>query len=447
MIWKKSHHKNITHLDRKNPQLWYTAPLFTVLFNSREINMLNKTMPRIFSKIFIATATFLTIQTGFANQVIAVPVQPQPVVTATPPTLDAKGYVLMDGLSGKVLVEKNADERMAPASLTKLMSMYIVSGALKSGAIHLDDKVIVSKKAWQTGGSRMFIKVNDEVPVRELIQGIVVASGNDATVAMAEYVAGSEESFSSMMNTAAQALGMKNSHFTDSNGLPNADHYSTPRDLAILARAIIKDYPEDYKLYSEKWFTYNGIRQPNRNRLLWRYQYSDGLKTGHTDDAGYCLVSSAMKDGTRLIAVVMGAPNDTARTEDSIRLLTYGFRFHETHKLYNGNTPLTQARIWKGTKKELALGVKEDFYVTTPPGQYKNIQVNLQLNNPITAPIVKGQACGTINVTLNNQVIDSQPLVALADDPRGGLFRRMTDAVNYSFHKIFTRSIEKADNA
>lgn len=405
-------------------------------------------LKKIMAGLFALTIT-LTALTSFANPqpVIAVPVQPQAIVTATPPVLDAKGYVLMDAMSGKILVEKNPDLRMAPASLTKLMSMYIISMALKSGTIHLEDKAIVSSKAWQTGGSRMFIKVNDEVPVKDLIQGIVVASGNDATVAMAEHIAGSEDAFSGMMNATAKALNMNNTHFTDSNGLPNADHYSTPKDLAILAHAIIRDFPEDYRLYSERWFTYNNIRQPNRNRLLWRYQYADGLKTGHTDEAGYCLVSSAIKDGTRLIAVIMGAPNDQARTEESIRLLTYGFRFFETHKLYDADHTLTKARVWKGSKKEIALGVNHDFYVTVPPGQFKNIQISLRLNNPLTAPLVKGQSCGTINIMLNNQVIDSYPLIALADDPKGGIFRRMSDSFSYYFHKIFTKSTDKADNA
>lgn len=421
---------------------------FTVIkCTSREINVLHKTL----SKTLLLISAFLATQIAFSatNPVIAVPVRPQPVVTTpTAPNLDAKGYILMDAASGKILVSKNPDERMAPASLTKLMSMYIISAALKNGSIHLDDKVRISKKAWETGGSRMFIKVNDEVPVRDLIQGIVVASGNDATVAMAEHVAGTEDSFASMMNATAKALNMNGSHFSDSNGLPNADHYSTPRDLAILARAIINDYPDDYRLYSEKWFKYNGIRQPNRNRLLWHYQYADGLKTGHTDDAGYCLVSSAVKDGTRLITVIMGTPSDQARTEDSIRLLTYGFRFFETHKVYSGNTTLTKARVWKGANKEVDLGLKEDFYVSVIPGQFKNTQTKIELTGPMNAPVVKGETYGAVNVMLNNQVVESRPLVALADDPKGGLFRRMTDTVNYSFHKIFSKTIdEKADNA
>ena len=397
--------------------------------------------------ILTLMAAFFTIQIANANPIIPVPTLPQPVVTPTAPNVDAKGYILLDADSGKVLVEKNADQRMAPASLTKLMSMYIISGYLKNGTIHLNDKVLISKRAWQTGGSRMFIKVDDEVPVKDLIQGIVVASGNDATVAMAEHLAGSEESFASIMNATAKALGMNNSHFADSNGLPNPNHYSTARDLSILARAIIRDFPEDYRLYSEKWFTFNGIRQPNRNHLLWTYKYADGLKTGHTDDAGFCLVSSAKKDGTRLVSVIMGSPSDRARADESIRMLNYGFRFFETHKLYSANTTLTQIRVWKGQKKEVPLGVASDFYATIPAGQYKNIQASIDLNNPIKAPIVKGQPYGTLNITLNNQVLATQPLVALVDNPKGGFFRNIADSINYNFHKLFSRSHEKANNA
>jgi D-alanyl-D-alanine carboxypeptidase (penicillin-binding protein 5/6) len=396
--------------------------------------------------LFITVAVTGTSGLASANPIIPVSIQPQVSISPTVPSIDAKGYLLIDAASGKILAEKNPDARMAPASLTKLMSLYIISGALKNGSIHMDDKVRISTKAWKTGGSRMFVKVGDEVSARDLMQGIAVASGNDASVAMAEYVAGTEEAFASMMNAQAKVLGMNSSHFMDSTGLPNPDHYSTPRDFATLARALTHDYPEDYRLFSEKWFTYNGIRQPNRNRLLWRYQYADGLKTGHTDDAGYCLVASAVKDGMRLISVIMGAPSDAARTEDSIRLLTYGFRFYETHKLYGKNTVLTHARTWKGKQKEVSLGVTEDLFATIPAGQYKNIQANLKLNEPLTAPIVKGQAYGNIEIMLNNQVLLSKPLVALEDNPRGGIFRRISDTMSFSFHKLFSHSAEKANN-
>lgn len=400
-------------------------------------------------KLFITLLTLYTFISStlvFANPVIPIPTQPQQAFfTPSAPNLNATGYILMDATSGKTIAQKNGDTRMPPASLTKLMSLYIISMAIKSGQIHMDDKVRISTKAWKTEGSRMFVKVGDEVPVKSLLQGIIVASGNDATVALAEHVAGTEEAFTTMMNTQAKLLGMNNSHFTDSTGLPNKEHYSTPHDLAILTQSYIKNFPEDYGYYSEKWFSYNGIRQPNRNRLLWRYQYADGLKTGHTSEAGYCLVASAKKEGMRLISVVMGEPNDQGRTEDSMRLLTYGFRFFETHKIYNASTPLIQARVWQGETSITPLGIIEDLYVTVPTGQYKKLQANLELNNPIKAPILKGQAYGTLNITLNNQTVASKPLVALEGNPRGGFLRRASDSVKYNIHKYFSPSNEKVN--
>jgi serine-type D-Ala-D-Ala carboxypeptidase (penicillin-binding protein 5/6) len=383
--------------------------------------------------------TFFVMASALASPIIPIPTQPQQA-TFTPgaPSIEGTSYMLMDAMSGRVLAEKDADKRVPPASLTKLMSLYIISAAIKNGQIHMNDKVRISTKAWKTEGSRMFVKVGDEVPVKELLQGIIVASGNDATVALAEYVAGSEETFTNMMNQQAKLLGMNNSHFMDSTGLPNPNHYSTAHDLALLTQAYIKNFPEDYSFYSEKWFTYNNIKQPNRNRLLWRYQYADGLKTGHTSEAGYCLVGSAKKDGMRLVSVVLGEPNDQARTEDSIRLLTYGFRFFETHKLYKSASSLVQARIWQGQKSEIPLGLSEDLYVTVPTGQYKRLQANVELNNPLKAPIVKGQVYGKLNIVLNNQVIASKPLIALDSAQAGGFFRRATDSVKYNLHKYLS---------
>jgi D-alanyl-D-alanine carboxypeptidase (penicillin-binding protein 5/6) len=399
----------------------------------------------------ITVLLFLLLISGisnclFANPVIPVPTQPQqPSYTPGPPNLGAAGYILIDGTSGKIIAEKNSNQRMPPASLTKLMSLYIISGAIKNGLIKMDDPVRISTKAWKTEGSRMFVKAGDDVVVRNLLQGIIVASGNDATVALAEHVAGAEEAFTSMMNQQAQLLGMKNSHFTDSTGLPNPDHYSTAHDLAILTQAYIKNFPEDYSFYSEKWFSYNGIKQPNRNRLLWRYQYADGLKTGHTQEAGFCLVGSAKKDGMRLISVVLGEPSDQARTEDSIRLLTYGFRFFETHKLYNAQTAILQAHIWQGAKNEVPLGTKEDLYITVPTGQYKKIQTTINLHNPLKAPIVKGQIYGTVNVTLNNQIISSRALIALENNPQGSFWQRASDTVKFNLDKYFSKSQEQVN--
>lgn len=396
------------------------------------------------TRCFSLILTIACSTAALANPIIPVPTQPQQATyTPAAPNLNATGYILVDVNSGKILAEKNSDNRMPPASLTKLMSMYIVSAALQNGQVHFDDKVRISTKAWKTEGSRMFVKVGDEVPLKDLMQGVIVESGNDAAVALAEYVGGSEESFTDLMNQQAQRLGMTNSHFMDSTGLPNPNHYSSAHDLARLSVAYIKNFPEDYGFYSEKWFTYNGIRQPNRNRLLWRFQYADGLKTGHTDEAGYCLVASAKKDGMRLVSVVLGEPNDLGRTEDSIRLLTYGFRFFETHKIYNAQTPLVQARVWQGQQSEIPLGVAQDMYVTVPTGQFKKLQASLQLNTPLKAPIIKGQTYGTLNITLNNQVIARTPLIALSNNPTGSIFRRSADSVKYQFHHLFSSNDDK----
>lgn len=403
---------------------------------------------KIKSLLFAAISVLVISVPVFANPIIPIPTRPQqPTFTPSAPNVDATAYILMDATSGRIIAQKAADSRLPPASLTKLMSLYIISTALKNGQIHADEKVRISAKAWKTEGSRMFVKANEEVPVKTLLEGVVVASGNDATVALAEYIAGTEEAFAQIMNQQAKLLGMNDSHFIDSTGLPNKEHYSTPRDLALLTQAYIKNFPEDYSLYAEKWFTYNGVKQPNRNRLLWRYQYADGLKTGHTQEAGFCLVASAKKDGMRLISVLMGAPSDQSRTEDSIRLLTYGFRFFETHKLYSAVTGLTNARVWQGEKVEVPLGLTEDMYVTVPTGQYKRLQANLELNNPIKAPIVKGQIVGTLNVMLNNQVIASKPLVALDDDPQGNLWRRASDSLRLKIHKYFSKSEQKMNNS
>jgi D-alanyl-D-alanine carboxypeptidase (penicillin-binding protein 5/6) len=392
---------------------------------------------------FIAS-TF--VATTFANPVIPVPTQPQqPSYTPSAPNIQGTGYILMDATSGKILAQTNADQRMPPASLTKLMSMYIISGAIKNGSVKPTDKVIISTKAWKTEGSRMFVKVGTEVPVSDLLQGIVVASGNDATVAMAEHVAGTEEAFTAMMNQQAKILGMNNSHFMDSTGLPNPNHYSTAHDLALLTQAYIQNFPEDYNYYSEKWFTYNNIKQANRNRLLWRYQYADGLKTGHTSEAGYCLVSSAKKDGMRLISVVLGEPTDMARTEDSMRLLTYGFRFFETHKLYDAKKPVIDARVWQGENSHTPLGIKGDMYVTSPTGQTKKLIAAITLVNPLKAPLVKGQSYGSLNIMLNDQVLASKPLIALDDNPRGNVLRRAMDTIQFNIKKYFSKTNEKAN--
>lgn len=361
-------------------------------------------------------------------------------LTPPPPILSAKGYILMDGNSGAILTQQNANERMAPASLTKLMTMYVISEAMAAGRIHLTDNVPISVNAWKTGGSRMFVREGTQVPVKDLINGIVVASGNDASMAMAEYVGGNVPSFIGMMNETARQLGMKNTHFIDPTGLPDPDHYSSPYDLALLTRAIINNYPEDYKWYDQKWMSYNNIKQPNRNRLLWRDSTVDGLKTGHTSEAGYCLVASAERNGMRLIAVVMGDPTDSARANDAQALLNYGYRYFETHKLYAAGATLAAPRVWMGQEKTAKLGIQEDLYVTIPAGQYDNLKANMQLTPNLQAPIQKGQKFGSVQVTLNEKTIADLPLIALANDPKASFFARMGDHFELFFHRWFNKA-------
>lgn len=356
-----------------------------------------------------------------------------PSITPPAPSLNAKGFVLMDAASGKIIAQKNMHEKMQPASLTKMMTLYVISEQLKAGRIHLDDKVRISEKAWKTGGSKMFVKVGSDVPVSELIQGIIVDSGNDACTAMAEYIAGNENTFAALMNQAAKKLGMTNTHYVDSTGLPKPGHYSTPHDMAILARAITNDFPDDYHWYKQKWFTYNGIRQPNRNRLLWRGTIYDGIKTGHTKEAGYCLVSSAFNNNTRLISVIMGAKTDAERANDSQALLTYGFRFFESHQLFGANKTVTTARVWLGQTKQANLGLTEPLIVVIPSGQYSHLNASMTLNPRVTAPIQKGQQLGTVTVTLGGKDIATAPLVALQSDSQGGFWSRLTDRIHLFF--------------
>lgn len=360
-----------------------------------------------------------------------------PQLIPSPPEVDAKGYMLIDANNGYIIAQKNADMRMPPASLTKLMTLYIIADSLRNGRIHLEDNVHVSEKAWRTGGSRMFIQVGTDVPVDMLIQGIAVSSGNDATIAMAEHIAGSDEAFSNLMNQTAESLGMINTHYTDSNGLPSPNHYSSPADIAKLTRAFIQYFPEFYPWFSQKWFSFNNIKQPNRNRLLWQDSTVDGLKTGHTDEAGYCLAASAKRNGDmRLISVVMGSKSDKTRTKASQALLNYGFHFFESHKVYAANTALSTPRTWYGKKKTSELGVDHDLYVTVPTGQYKNVKIDIVTNDKLKAPIIKGQAYGHITVTLNGQILLQEPLVAIKDNPKCGFFARIIERIIAWFHKI-----------
>jgi D-alanyl-D-alanine carboxypeptidase (penicillin-binding protein 5/6) len=353
------------------------------------------------------------------------------------PDTEAKNYVLMEAKTGTFLAKKEMDEQVPPASLTKLMTLYLIAQSLESHAIKLDTKVPISKKAWKTGGSKMFVRVGRNVAVSDLLQGIIVASGNDACVAMAEFLGGSESSFAKMMNEQAERLGMTHTHYIDSTGLTNSpSHYTTAYDLALLTRALILDFPQYYPWYQQKWFTYNGIKQPNRNRLLWRYSYADGVKTGHTNAAGYCLVSSAIKNNTRLISVVLGTSSDEKRASSSMALLNYGFRFYKSALLYPERKAILEPRVWFGKYRTIPIGVESDLYITTAINEKKSITTQVNINAlPIKAPIKKGQKLGTLTALLDGQPISSQTLVALKDDPRGGFFRCLVDRVTYLFSR------------
>lgn len=354
-----------------------------------------------------------------------------------PPQVPVRAYVLMDHQSGNLLANAKGDERMEPASITKLMTGYVVYKALKSGKIHLDDKVAITEKAWKTPGSKMFVKVGTQVSVEDLLMGMVVQSGNDATVALAEHVAGSEETFAKLMNQEAERLGMKNSHFTNAPGLPDANHYMSAHDIAILTRALIQDFPDQYGRYSVRSFKYNNIEQQNRNRLLLTDSSVDGVKTGHTETAGYCLVSSAKRNDTRLIGVVLGADKEKDRFQASQALLNYGFSFFESRKLYDANTPIVTTRIWKGQESELPLGVIQALYVTVPKGQAPQVNTTTAVQPTIVAPARKDQPFGEITVRLGDQEVGKTPLVALKEVPESGWFGRMIDSILLFFYSLF----------
>ena len=351
-----------------------------------------------------------------------------------PPSIDAKSWVLMDYTSGQILAESNMDQRVAPASITKVMTSYVVSAELAHGKIKQDDKVSISERAWRSGGagtdgSTSFLQLNSEVALKDLLYGMIIQSGNDAAIALAEHTAGSEETFAVLMNQYAAKVGMTGTHYVDASGLPNPEHYTTAHDVALLSRALIHDYPEEYKIYSVKDFEWNGIKQHNRNTLLWRDSTVDGIKTGHTSEAGFCLATSALRGDQRLIAVVMGAPSEKQRADDNQELLAYGFRFFETHKLYDASKPLATPDLWKGAVAQLPLGVAEDVLITFPRGRYNDLKASLSMPSRLVAPIAKGKAVGTLKVQLDDKILLERPLVALANGDEGGFFKRLSDGV------------------
>lgn len=358
-------------------------------------------------------------------------VEMRPVPAA--PIIGAKSYFVIDGNTGHELSSLEPDKRLAPASLTKLMTAFTIFTALAEKQIALDDQVTVSEKAWRTPGSRTFIELGTRVTVQDLLLGMIVQSGNDASVALAEHVAGTESVFAEVMNQYAAKLGMHSSHFENVTGLPGEQHYSTARDLATLARAIINEFPEYYKWYSVKEFEYNNISQSNRNALLWRDSTVDGMKTGHTDDAGYCLIASAKRDGMRIISVVLGTASAKARIDGSQALINYGFRFFETKLLYKAGEPVTNARIWKAANEFTPLGLPEDLYITVPRGSYDAVESVLNIPAILVGPIAEGQPLAELKVSLNGTDLVSEPLRALNDNPSGTFWQRTRDGVKLWF--------------
>lgn len=365
-------------------------------------------------------------------------VSAQQTLIPAPPEIAASSYILIDSESGRIIVEHNSDERLPPASLTKMMTAYITERELDQGRVAMDDQVMISVKAWRTGGSRMFVREGTTVRLEDLLKGIIIQSGNDASVAVAEHIAGSESAFADIMNQQAQLLGMNNTRFQNATGLPAADHYSSARDLAILAKRTINDFPQNYDLYAQKYFTYADIRQPNRNTLLWRDDSVDGLKTGHTEEAGYCLVASAKRDGMRLVAVVMGTRSEKARAQEVQKLLNYGFRYYETHRLFAEGQKLMDSRVWGGTAEEFGLGLDEAVYVTIPRGSKPELQSSLDVEAVIEAPVMAGQEYGTVQVKLGETVLVDKPLLALQSVEEAGLFKQLWDKIKLFFSQLFS---------
>jgi D-alanyl-D-alanine carboxypeptidase (penicillin-binding protein 5/6) len=353
------------------------------------------------------------------------------------PKINAKGFILIDFTTGKVIAEGNADTQLAPASLTKIMTSYIIGKELENGNVNNSDKVMISENAWAKNfpdSSKMFIEVGTEVSVNLLNQGIIVASGNDACVAMAEHIAGSESAFADLMNAHAEQLGMSSSFFENSHGLDSTSHMTTPRDMATLAIALIRDVPEEYAIYKQKSFTYNNIKQYNRNTLLWDKSLNvDGMKTGHTSNAGYSLVTSATKSDMRLVTVVMGTESERARKVESKKLLNYGFRFFETITPYKAGEKFVANRIWMGDKENVNLGVVTDTPITIPRGQRDKLNANIELNQTLKAPLAKGSLVGTLFLQLDGNDIAKYPLVTLEEVNEGSLFSRLVDYVKLQF--------------
>lgn len=346
-----------------------------------------------------------------------------------PPTIAAKAWLLLDHGSGQLLASYKPDERIEPASLTKLMTAYLIFSALRQKTLTLSQTVQVSKNAWKTGGSRMFIEPDKPVTVDQLIHGMIIQSGNDACVALAEAIAGTEENFAQLMNREAQRLGLKNTHYTNSSGLTDAQHYTTARDLSLLAAALIRDFPDYYPIYSQKEYTYNNISQPNRNRLLWADPTVDGVKTGHTDAAGYCLIASAKRGPRRLLSVVLGTTSESVRAQESLKLLNFGYQFYDTVTLYKKGDAVKSVRVWKGAQNMVKAGFTDEFVVSVPKGQSQKLKAELVSRQPLLAPVLQGSPIGTLKLSLDDKPIGEYPVVALEAVPPAGIFGRAWDTL------------------
>ena len=379
----------------------------------------NKLYPR---KNILSLLVFTLALLGFNLVYAAKPVP-------APPDVAAKNYFVIDFASGKVLAEKNPDEKIEPASITKLMTSYVVYKELEAGRLAMDDMVDISEKAWRMGGSRMYLEVNTSVSVHDLMKGLIIQSGNDASVALAEHIAGTEDAFVQLMNQYAKELGMDDTNFVNCTGWPDKEHLMTARDIATLSAAIIKEFPEHYTWYAEKEYTYNSIKQYNRNKLLWRDDTVDGMKTGHTESAGYCLVATAARSDMRVISVVLGTESKKARANVSQALLNYGFRFYESHTLYDAGEVLSRPRIWSGEFESLTVGLADDLSIAIPRGEYDELDATMDIDKNIQAPVVKGQQIGVVKVTLDGEVLETMPLVALETVNEGNLLQQAKDYV------------------
>lgn len=389
-----------------------------------------KKSPYFLPSIFISCALMFC---GISTQVHA-----ERVLVPAPPQVGAKAFILLDAHTGKILVEENADERLPPASLTKMMTSYIVSEEIAAGRLKETDLVKVSDDAWRrggsaSGGSTMFLQPRSEVPVIELLKGVIIPSGNDAAIALAQHVAGGEDAFADVMNQQAQLLGMSNTHYQNATGLPADEHYTSARDLSILGRALVFDHPEHYKLYSEKYYKHNGINQPNFNQLLFKDKYVDGIKTGHTEEAGYCLVASALRDDMRLISVVMGTASKGARVTASQKLLSYGFRYYHTIPLYKDGDIVSKKKVWKATTTEVELGVKKDLLVTIPRGSHNDVIAEMHVSSILEAPLAAGDIVGSVVVTLDGEELATVDLQVMQDVKQSGFFSRTWDSILLMF--------------